>query len=114
METLIEGLRTDPPKTIGESGVRTVKDYREGVTVSMNGGKRKQNIDLPRSNVLQFILEDDSIVTARPSGTEPKVKFYASSRGRADEDLATSKERVRQRLAAIQETIDHWVENPQG
>jgi phosphoglucomutase len=109
MERLIEGLRSEPPASIGESRVHRMKDYREGVTVDVESGSRRSDIDLPRSNVLQFLLEDGSIVTARPSGTEPKVKFYASCRSAAGENGAAEKQRIRDRLAAIESTIDGWV-----
>lgn len=114
MEKLIEGLRTQPPTEIGESAVRVMKDYRQGVTVSLRDGSKTEDIDLPRSNVLQFHLEDESIVTVRPSGTEPKVKFYASCRGGADEDTARSKETVKRRLSSIQAAIDAWVSQAAG
>lgn len=74
---MMEAYRNNPPKTINGSPVVQLLDYE------LRKGSNPQNgdtwaIDLPKSNVLQFILEDGSIISARPSGTEPKIKFYFS------------------------------------
>ncbi len=74
---MMEAYRNDPPKSINGSDVvklldyelQTAKDFLENSTYKL---------DLPKSNVLQFILADGSIISARPSGTEPKIKFYFS------------------------------------
>jgi phosphoglucomutase len=55
----------------------TIKDYKAQEEKNLASGETKP-IDLPTSNVLQFITEDGSMVTVRPSGTEPKIKFYCS------------------------------------
>ena len=52
-------------------------DYQSSKSKNLNSGE-ESDIDLPKSNVLQFILEDGSKISARPSGTEPKIKFYIS------------------------------------
>ncbi len=80
---MLAGLRKNPPTTLGGSKVVTIKDYKSSVSTDMNTGA-KSKIDLPSSNVLQFFTEDGSIVSARPSGTEPKVKFYCSVNGVLD------------------------------
>ena len=74
---MMEAYRSNPPKSINGSPVVQLLDYE------LSKGTNPQNgdswaIDLPKSNVLQFILEDGSIISARPSGTEPKIKFYFS------------------------------------
>ena len=78
---MMEAYRNNPPKTINGSPVVQLLDYE------LSKGTNPQNgdswvIDLPKSNVLQFILEDGSIISARPSGTEPKIKFYFSVNGK--------------------------------
>ena len=80
---MMEELRTDPPKNI--SGVEVVKlaDYREGTIQDLKSGE-KEATGLPKSNVIQFFLEDGSKITARPSGTEPKIKFYIAVKGTLD------------------------------
>ena len=74
---MLKNLRENPPAVLGGSPVTMIKDYRSGESKEIASGKITE-IDLPSSNVLQFFTEDGSIVSARPSGTEPKVKFYCS------------------------------------
>ena len=74
---MLENLRSNPPASLGGSKVKTVNDYLSQESKDMTTGKTT-TIDLPSSNVLQFFTEDGSIISARPSGTEPKVKFYCS------------------------------------
>lgn len=74
IEQLMKDYRANPPKSLAGSKVVSVKDY-ESLTETLDGKKVK--IDLPvTSNVLQFFTEDGSKVSVRPSGTEPKIKFY--------------------------------------
>jgi len=77
MEGLMNALRTSPPDRIGSRRVVKIKDYLAGLERDAEG-RETGKISLPRSNVLQFFLEDESILSARPSGTEPKIKFYIS------------------------------------
>jgi phosphoglucomutase len=77
IKAMLENLRSNPPASLGGSKVSTVNDYLSCVSKDMATGATTA-IDLPSSNVLQFFTEDGSIVSARPSGTEPKVKFYCS------------------------------------
>lgn len=66
---MMSGFRSDPPSSLGGEAILEVRDHKEG----WNG--------LPASNVVQFLTERGAMVTARPSGTEPKIKFYFSVRG---------------------------------
>ncbi|MFK7932252.1 MAG: phospho-sugar mutase, partial [Saprospiraceae bacterium] len=77
IQALLKNLRENPPSALGGSKVLTIKDYQSSESKDMASGKIEK-IDLPQSNVLQFFTEDGSIVSARPSGTEPKIKFYCS------------------------------------
>ncbi len=72
---LIEGFREDPPKEIDGLTIARIRDYQSGAEKDLYMGEIHP-IDLPRANVLQFLLEDGSLITMRPSGTEPKIKFY--------------------------------------
>jgi phosphoglucomutase len=108
MDELMWRLREEPPAEIGGIGVREIRDYKEKTAHRRSDGSLIEKIDLPSSNVMQFVLEDESIVTARPSGTEPKIKFYASCRGRQGESLEEAKRSVARRLEAIEATIDSW------
>jgi phosphoglucomutase len=74
---MMEKFRNNPPATLGGSKVTLLKDYELGNETDLITGKVSK-LDLPKSDVLQFITEDGSIVSARPSGTEPKIKFYCS------------------------------------
>lgn len=77
IKAMMEKFRNNPPQSLGGSKVATLKDYELGFETDLASGEKKQ-LELPVSDVLQFITEDGSIVSARPSGTEPKIKFYCS------------------------------------
>jgi phosphoglucomutase len=74
---MMEGYRKQPPTEIAGLKVATLLDYQLQVSTNLSTGE-KTKIDLPKSNVLQFVTEDGSKISARPSGTEPKIKFYFS------------------------------------
>lgn len=74
---MMEGYRTSPPKVLGGVAVKTLLDYQLQTGTNLEDGSTFA-IALPKSNVLQFVLADGSKVSARPSGTEPKIKFYFS------------------------------------
>ncbi len=74
---MMEGYRKQPPSEIAGLEVATLLDYQLQVSTNLMTGE-KTKIDLPKSNVLQFVTEDGSKISARPSGTEPKIKFYFS------------------------------------
>ena len=77
IKSMMEQFRSNPPVSLGGSRVVTVKDYLSSIAKDMIT-EEETKIDLPSSNVLQFYTEDGSIISARPSGTEPKIKFYCS------------------------------------
>src|SRR5205823_12216104 len=70
---MMEQFRKNPPKELAGSKVAELLDYQKQIKTDLQTGKTEQ-ITLPKSNVLQFILEDGSKISARPSGTEPKIK----------------------------------------
>ncbi|MFT3680804.1 MAG: phospho-sugar mutase [Ferruginibacter sp.] len=74
---MMEGYRANPPKTIDGMPVAHLLDYQLQVGKNLQTGE-SWKIELPKSNVLQFILGDGTSISARPSGTEPKIKFYFS------------------------------------
>ena len=74
---MMESYRSNPPKTIAGSPVVQLLDYEKQVGKNPTNGESWE-IKLPKSNVLQFITADGSKISARPSGTEPKIKFYFS------------------------------------
>lgn len=74
---MMEGYRNNPPKEINGSAVARLLDYELQKGKNLQTGE-EWAIELPKSNVLQFLLADGSKISARPSGTEPKIKFYFS------------------------------------
>lgn len=78
---MMDTYRNNPPKELGGSKVVALKDYEKSVETDLVTNTTKP-IELPTSDVLQFITEDGSIISARPSGTEPKIKFYCSVNGK--------------------------------
>lgn len=82
---MIADLRNDVPASIGGVPVTSVRDYQLSVSKDLQT-ETKSAILLPKSNVLEFILGDSGSVIVRPSGTEPKVKFYYTAVGKTMED----------------------------
>lgn len=74
---MMETYRNNPPKKINGSPVVMLRDYELQVEKNLMTGE-EWKLELPKSNVLQFVLDDMSSISARPSGTEPKIKFYFS------------------------------------
>ncbi len=74
---MMEAYRKNPPKVINGSKVVKLLDYESSKGINLHTGE-EWVIELPKSNVLQFVTEDGSLISARPSGTEPKIKFYFS------------------------------------
>lgn len=85
IQTILETLRSETPKKIGNYTVLAARDYKKDVIKDMNTGKTSTT-GLPISNVLYYELSDDAWVCVRPSGTEPKVKFYYGIKGSSLED----------------------------
>ncbi len=77
IKAMMAKYRENPPATLAGVKVAALKDYEFQIETDLNSNTTKP-IDLPKSDVLQFILSDGSIISARPSGTEPKIKFYCS------------------------------------
>ncbi|TYP91963.1 phosphoglucomutase [Fodinibius salinus] len=92
IKKMMDNYRKNPPKKLGGSEIIRIKDYQTKQEQDLKSGET-QAIELPQSNVLQFITKDESIVSVRPSGTEPKIKFYCSVNtnieNRADFDTTT-------------------------
>ena len=75
----MEGFRTSPPAELAGERVIEVRDYAAQRATDVRDGSTR-TLDLPASNVVQLVTEQNTLVTARPSGTEPKIKFYFSVR----------------------------------
>ena len=97
MKNLMSNLRIKPFEKLGGIKISKVRDYEKNI--SLNG------ITIPKSDVLQFVLEDGSMVTVRPSGTEPKIKFYISCRDVPGKKLQDAKNIVDSKVELITKDI---------
>jgi phosphoglucomutase len=80
IQAMMDNWRNNPPKTLAGLQSLEIRDYKTGFSKKLETNTNIK-MDFPPSNVIQLILNDGSIVTARPSGTEPKIKFYFSVKG---------------------------------
>ncbi|MFW5835560.1 MAG: phospho-sugar mutase [bacterium] len=95
INAIMDRFRNSPPESINGSPVMLVNDYLKQKSFdSIN--QLRQDIDLPKSNVLQFFLQDKTVISLRPSGTEPKIKFYIGVQG--DLEKKEDYERVSRQL----------------
>ena len=99
---MMKAYRDNPPKKINNSNVVQLLDYQNQTDTNLQSGESKK-ISLPKSNVLQFILADGSKISARPSGTEPKIKFYFSVNTKLDNaaDFDVNEKELDDKIAAI-------------
>ncbi|WP_121355070.1 phospho-sugar mutase [Flavisolibacter nicotianae] len=99
---MMESFRANPPKELAGSKVIQLLDYEKGVKTDLTSGAT-ETIQLPKSNVLQFITEDGSKISARPSGTEPKIKFYFSVNTQlsAPEHFAEAQQKAKGKIKQI-------------
>jgi phosphoglucomutase len=93
MSGIMNEYRRNPPKTLGGIEITRVRDLEHGAD------------GLPPSDVLQFFLKDGTVVSARPSGTEPKIKFYASCCAEPGSGIDAAKAEVQRKLEAIRKDI---------
>ena len=104
IQTILETLRADAPKEIGGYKVLKVRDYKKDTITDLADGKVTPT-GLPASNVLYYELEDDAWVCVRPSGTEPKVKFYYGIKGTSLEEADTKSESLGKEVLAMIEKM---------
>ena len=97
---MMEKLRNNPPKQIGDYKVKEFRDYKVDKVENYENGQTGKT-GLPTSNVLYFDLEDDAWCCARPSGTEPKIKFYIGVKGTSLEDSDTKLNALTDALKAM-------------
>jgi phosphoglucomutase len=106
IQQMMADFRSDPPEALNGSPVVTIRDYLEQVSTDCVSGA-KTLIELPKSNVLQFLLEDGSKISVRPSGTEPKIKFYFSVYDQLEnaKDYLMVKGRLDERILSIKREL---------
>ncbi len=102
IQLIMDTLRENPPKKVGDHPVISAADYQTGVTKNMETGK-EGTTGLPTANVLYYYLPDDAWVCVRPSGTEPKVKLYYGVKGSSLGDAEEISQKLGQNL---QDMID--------
>lgn len=85
IKEMLENMRSHPITKIGDSKVTKFRDYEKGIIKDIETGKEEETT-LPKSNVLYYDLEEDAWCCVRPSGTEPKIKFYMGVKGTSMED----------------------------
>lgn len=106
IQQMMADFRKNPPEKLDGSPVVTIRDYQEQLSTDCMSGERTP-LDLPKSNVLQFLLQDGSKISVRPSGTEPKIKFYFSVNDRLEkkEDYKKAKEKLDEKILNIQREL---------
>ena len=97
---IMDKLRKNPPKAFGDLKVEKFRDYQNDVIIDMETGE-KTTTGLPKSNVLYFELPDNAWCCARPSGTEPKIKFYMGVKGNSIEDAQAKVEKLTEDVKAV-------------
>ena len=98
---MMSDYRSDPPRSLGGSPIVVIKDYLNGEALDLTNGS-KTPIDMERSNVLQFTTADSTVVSIRPSGTEPKIKFYFGVRAELNDTA---------RFGEVQAELDGKIES---
>ncbi|MDD2290228.1 MAG: phospho-sugar mutase [Bacteroidales bacterium] len=102
IKSIMKSLRENPPQQLLDSPVVLIHDYKKSETVDMVSDLRYR-ISLPQSDVIQFICADNTIVTVRPSGTEPKIKYYYGVRSKLVSEAAfpETEKLMDEKLAAL-------------
>ena len=100
IKAIMNKLRSNPPKEFGGLKVKEFRDYDEDVKLNIETGE-KTSTGLPKSNVLYFDLTDDAWCCARPSGTEPKIKFYMGVKGTSLEDAQKKVDALTEAVKAV-------------
>ncbi|MGN0248510.1 MAG: phospho-sugar mutase [Lachnospiraceae bacterium] len=105
IQEILNTLREDTPEKFGEYTVLSARDYKTGIIKDVKTGEEKST-GLPASNVLYYDLSDDAWLCVRPSGTEPKVKFYYGIKGTSLEDANAKSEALgKEVLSMIEEML---------
>ena len=97
---MMDKLRNNPPAAFGDLKVLKMRDYQTGIVKDMVAGT-EGTTGLPKSNVLYFELPDNFWCCARPSGTEPKIKFYMGVKGNSLEDAQAKLDQLTEDLKAV-------------
>ena len=108
MKGIMDFYRREPPGKFGGLAVIRTRDIKTGIEQDRDGSQTR--VDLPQSDVIQWRLEDGTLLTVRPSGTEPKIKYYILCHSRGDE-LSVSKENTKNKIALIEADIRSLIDS---
>ena len=106
MKGIMAKLRAEGLKNLGGKTVLKIRDVQQSIVYNPAEPAKKEVLNLPKSNVLQFFLDGGTIVSARPSGTEPKIKFYINSFVPAKNGLESAKKEAAALIDAIEKEIN--------
>lgn len=103
---MMNQFRATPPRYLGGIEVIEIRDYKQSVALTVNT-KREEPIELPKSDVLQFITSEGDVISIRPSGTEPKIKFYCNVRlaTKANADFSTMEAALDEKIELIMKDL---------
>ncbi len=110
MKGIMSKLRTEGLKTLGGKKVLKINDIQESISFDPENPSQKTSINLPKSNVLQFFLEGGTKVCARPSGTEPKIKFYINATVPSGDDFEKSKQEAKDFAQKIKDELQAFID----
>ena len=104
----IEFLRLNPPKKIADINISKIDDYKTGLSFYKDGQKEKLN--LPKTNLIIYYLEDNSRISVRPSGTEPKIKFYVNLYSKPNDSFDINNESIKleKKVKQIIKHFNRW------
>ncbi|MGL6038312.1 MAG: phospho-sugar mutase [Soonwooa sp.] len=108
IQNMMKSFRENPPKEIAGSPVAEVKDFKEQTCLVVANNEKKVMDDIPKSNVLIYYTEDGTKVCVRPSGTEPKIKFYVSVKDsiNSEADFAAKLPILEKKIEEVKESLN--------
>lgn len=104
IQKIMDSLKTDSPKSFAGLKVTKIRNYETSIIKDVETGA-EEKIDLPKSNVIYFVLEDDTWICVRPSGTEPKIKFYIGVVGKDKNDAENKVDKLNESVMEIVDNI---------
>ena len=111
MKNIMTMLRKNGFESLGKKKVVKIRDFQQSIVFNPSNPESTEQLNFPKSNVLQFFLEGGTIVSARPSGTEPKIKFYINVQVPSNECLDFAKKEASALISAIKTEINDILDN---
>jgi phosphoglucomutase len=105
IKRIMSGLRADPPVRLGDGTVTMIKDFKLQVSKNLVSGETGRITGMPESNVIQLFTDTDIKISIRPSGTEPKIKFYFGLSAPFGESESETKAMLEARYSAVSEEL---------